>query len=449
MEIESLGPVPPQDTTAEQSVLGAMMLSKDAAGDCIEIIKSRDFYTPRHELIFEAITDLYSKNKPTDAVAVCDQLTKRKDLNRIGGATYLHTLISCVPTAANGSYYAGIVADKAILRRLVDAGTRIAHLGQSQEGETLDLVQAAHAEMHHVTAEKPGQGLTAVTSIIQPVIDQIEAAGSTDAPTPGLSTGLTELDDLTGGLHPGQVIVIAARPAVGKSTLGLDFARHAAITTRVPALFFSLEMSREEIMLRLLSAEGTLPLHLLRNGKLDDRHWTAMATTMGRINDAPLYIDDSPNLTIHEIRSKARRFAQHHAIGLVVIDYLQLMKTGKRAENRQQEVSEISRDTKLLAKELGVPVIAISQLNRGSEHRDTKKPQLSDLRESGSIEQDADVVILLHRADLYDPESLHAGEADLIVAKHRNGPTRTITTRFQGHYSRFVDLDSNHLRSVA
>jgi len=256
----------------------------------------------------------------------------------------------------------------------------------------------------------------------------------------GIPTGFRELDELTNGLHGGQMIVVAARPAMGKSTLALDFARAASIGHDFPSIFFSLEMGKSEIAMRLLSAEGAIPLQNMRKGTLDPRDWTTVAATRGRINDAPLYIDDSPNMTLVEIRAKCRRLKQRAGLRMVIIDYLQLMTSGKRVESRQQEVSEFSRSLKLIAKELQVPVIALSQLNRGPEQRQDKKPAISDLRESGSIEQDADMVILLHREDAYERESPRAGEADLIVAKHRNGPTATITVAFQGHYSRFADM---------
>jgi replicative DNA helicase len=256
----------------------------------------------------------------------------------------------------------------------------------------------------------------------------------------GVPTGFTELDKLTNGLHPGQLIIVAARPAIGKSTLGVDIARAASIKHGLASVIFSLEMSRNEIVMRLLSAEAQVPLHHMRSGTMSDADWGKLASKMGVVSEAPLFIDDSPNMTLMEIRAKCRRLKQRHDLRLVIVDYLQLMTSGKRVESRQQEVSEFSRSLKLLAKELGVPVIAISQLNRGPEQRVDKKPMLSDLRESGSLEQDADMVVLLHREDAYERESPRAGEADFIVAKHRNGPTQTVTVAFQGHYSRFVDM---------
>lgn len=830
---------PPHDLLAEQSALGGMLLSKDAVADVIETLRGPDFYIPKHELIFEAILTLYSHGEPTDVVAVTDELIKTGELQRAGGADYLHTLTSIVPTAANAGYYASIVSERALLRRLVDAGTRIVQMGYSGQGEALDLVNNAQAEIYAVTGAEAAEDYVPLTVAVDAAVEEIEAARGRDGQMTGIPTGFSGLDQLTNGLHPGQMIIIAARPAMGKalsldtplptptgwttmgavevgdelydadgrptkvvaatevmlgrpcyeiefsdgstiiadaehqwltetrsarrrdrmgtsvvtteqmlatltvaadaranhsvrnalalqapeadlpvapyalgawlgdghsdgarmtsetdeipsfvargglraesrgnmlysiqllereelvricevcgieftarhpnvrtcgrtcgpknkgahperlscpdcgepysgeaqrcadchrdhgsftallrkagvlgdkhvpsaylraseaqrrellaglldtdgtvvkgvgscqfavtnkkladsvyelivslgyrcgrttkrvngrseasstcyilnfsttddvfwlerkralhaqerpantvrtgrrfvtairpvasvpvrcvqvdnddhlylagesmipthnSTLALDFARAAAIKHDMPTIFFSLEMGRSEIAMRLMSAEGSIPLQAMRKGTLDSRDWTTIAATRGRINDAPLYIDDSPNMTLVEIRAKCRRLKQKAGLKMVVIDYLQLMTSGKRVESRQQEVSEFSRALKLLAKELACPVIALSQLNRGPEQRADKKPALSDLRESGSIEQDADMVVLLHREAAYEKESPRAGEADLIVAKHRNGPTDTITVAFQGHFSRFTDM---------
>ncbi|MEJ1089701.1 replicative DNA helicase [Microbacterium sp. Mu-80] len=829
---------PPHDLLAEQSALGGMLLSKDAVADVIESLKGADFYIPKHELIFEAILSLYSHGEPTDVVAVTDELIKTGELGRAGGADYLHTLTSIVPTAANAGYYAGIVSERAILRRLVDAGTRIVQLGYAGEGDATDLVNNAQAEIYSVTGSETAEDYVPLTVAVDAAVEEIEAANGRDGTMTGIPTGFRELDELTNGLHGGQMIVVAARPAMGKalaldtplatptgwttmgevqvgdelfdadgrptrvvaatevmvdrpcfevefsdgttiiadaqhqwvtetrasrrsgagktatvtteqvaatltvgsddranhsirnaaplraaeaellippytlgawlgdghsdsprltsetaeipmlikregvraesrgnmlyalkvtestllmrdcevcgkqftarhphvrtcgricgpknkgahperlscpdcgepfsgeaqrcarchrehgsttallrtlgvlgdkhipavylraseqqrrsllaglldtdgtvvrgvgsvqfavtskrladsvyelivslgykcgrttklvagrseasstcyilnfstvddvfrlerkralhaqerpsgtarigrryvksvrpiasvpvrcvqvdnadhlylagesmvpthnSTLALDFARAASIGHSEPSIFFSLEMGKSEIAMRLLSAEGAIPLQNMRKGTLDPRDWTTVAATRGRINDAPLYIDDSPNMTLVEIRAKCRRLKQRAGLKMVIIDYLQLMTSGKRVESRQQEVSEFSRALKLLAKELQVPVIALSQLNRGPEQRQDKKPAISDLRESGSIEQDADMVILLHRDSVYDKD-VRPGEADLIVAKHRNGPTATINVAFQGHYSRFADM---------
>jgi replicative DNA helicase len=429
---------PPQDVIAEQSVLGGMLLSKDAISEVVEILRERDFYRPAHELIYDAIIDLYSRGEPADPVTVSAELTKRGDLKRAGGAPYLHTLISSVPTAANASYYAKIIRERAIMRRLVEAGTKIVQLGYTVEGEVDDAVNAAQAEVHAVTERRAAEDYIQLSELLPAAFDEIEKISS-GVMGEGVKSGFKDLDALTHGFHPGNMIVLAARPAVGKSTLGLDIARYASIHKGDTSVIFSLEMSRSEITMRMLSAEARVPLNNIRAGSLTDEEWARMARRMGEISEAPMFIDDSPNLSLMEIRAKARRLKQRHNLKLIVIDYLQLMTSGKRVENRQQEVSEFSRQLKLLAKELNVPVIAISQLNRSPEQRSDKKPMLSDLRESGSIEQDADVVILLHRDDLYDQQN-RSGEADLIVAKHRNGPTRTITVSAQLHFARFTDM---------
>lgn len=417
-----------------------MLLSKDAVADVVEVVRASDFYIPKHEIVFDAILSLYSHGEPTDVIAVTDELTKTGELSRAGGADYLHTLTGIVPTAANAGYYASIVAERALLRRLVEAGTRITQMGYAAEGEVLDLVNNAQAEIYAVTGSTDSEDYVPLTEAIEAATNEIEAASHKDGTMTGVPTGFAELDDLTNGMHPGQMIIVAARPALGKSTLALDFARAAAIKNDMPTIFFSLEMGRSEIAMRLLAAEASIPLQSMRKGTVNAQDWATIAATRGRINDSPLYIDDSPNLTLVEIRAKCRRLKQRIGLKMVIIDYLQLMTSGKRVESRQQEVSEFSRALKLLAKELQVPVIALSQLNRGPEQRADKLPALSDLRESGSIEQDADVVILLHRESAYEKENPRAGEADLIIAKHRNGPTKTVTVAFHGHFSRFADL---------
>jgi replicative DNA helicase len=437
---EEFGRTPPHDLAAEQCVLGGMLLSKDAISDVLDVIKGRDYYRPAHQLVHEVILDLYGRGEPADAVTVAAELTRRGDIARVGGAPYLHTLIASVPTAANAGYYARIVRERAILRRLVEVGTRIVQLGYAGDGDADELVDRAESEIYGVTERRVSEDYLPLAEIMPGALDEIEAIGSRGGSLSGVPTGFADLDALTNGLHPGQMVVIAARPAIGKSTLGLDIARAAAVRAGLTCVLFSLEMSRNEITMRLLSAEARVPLQLMRTGRLGEDDWTRLARRMSEVVDAPLFIDDSPNMSMMEIRSKSRRLKQRHDLKLVIVDYLQLMSSPRRVENRQQEVSELSRSLKLLAKELNVPVVALAQLNRGPELRTDKKPLLADLRESGSIEQDSDVVILLHREDAYEPESPRAGEADLIVAKHRNGPTATVTVAFQGHYSRFVDM---------
>jgi replicative DNA helicase len=429
----------PNDLLSEQSTLGGMLLSQEAIAEVFEFVKGDDFYAPKHETIFNAILALYGKGEPTDVITVTDELTKNGELVRAGGADYLHQLTSIVPTAANAPFYARIVQEKATLRRLVEVGTKIAQMGYANEGDVEDLVNRAQEDVYGVTRSGVGEDYVPLFDSIDAAVKEMEAAQNRGGDMVGVPTGFSELDALTHGLHGGQLVILAARPAVGKSTLALDFARTAAIKHKKPVIFFSLEMGRAEIAMRLLAAESRIYLQNMRKGDLTDNDWQRIAGVRGEINSSPLYIDDSPNLTLVEIRAKCRRLAQRVGLEMIVIDYIQLMTSGKKVESRQQEVSEFSRALKLLAKELNVPVVAISQLNRNSEKSDNKKPEISQLRESGSLEQDADVVILLHREAMGEREHPRAGEADLILAKQRNGPTDTITVNFLGQFSKFED----------
>ncbi|MFY7819582.1 MAG: replicative DNA helicase [Rhodoluna sp.] len=432
----------PHDMLAEQSVLGAMLLSIDACPEIVTEVglKGADFYAPKHEIIFDAILKLYTGSEPTDTITTTAELTRQGNLVRVGGADYLHTLTSIVPTAANAAFYGKIVQEKAILRRLVEAGTKIAASGYAAEGDVIDLINAAQSDIFAVGTTSLRDQYSPLNDAIGMAVKEIEFAEGNDGEIVGVPTGIFEVDMMTHGLHPGQLVILAARPGVGKSTFALDIARNAAIRHKLPSLFFSLEMSKAEIAMRLLSAESDIYLKSMRQGKMSHDDWTKMANVRGSISDAPLYIDDSPNLTLAEIRSKARRLTNELGLKLIVIDYLQLLSSGKKVESRQQEVSEFSRSLKLLAKELEIPVIAIAQLNRGSEEKKDKKPELHHLRESGSLEQDADLVLLLHREDIGQKEHPRAGEADIIIAKQRNGPTGTVISLFQGQYSKFVNL---------
>ena len=406
---------PPQDVPAEQSVIGAMLLSKDAIADVVEVIREGDFYRPAHQTVYACILDLYSRGEPADAVTVSAELTRIGELSRIGGVSYLHTLVSTVPTAANAGYYARIVREKAILRRLVEAGTRIVHMGYLGTGDVDDTVDRAQAEVYEVTERRTAEDYLPLRDIMGDALNEIEAISNRDGEMIGVPTGFTELDALTNGLHPGQLVIVAARPALGKSTLGLDVCRAASIKHGLTSVIFSLEMSRNEIVMRLLSAEAQVPLHHMRAGNMTDADWTKMANKMGVVSEAPLFIDDSPNMTLMEIRAKCRRLKQRHDLRLVVVDYLQLMTSGKRVESRQQEVSEFSRSLKLLAKELDVPVIAISQLNRGAEQRVDKRPMLADLRESGCLPATTRIVRADTGAEMTMGELFESGERNVPV----------------------------------
>ena len=434
--------VVPHNIEAEQSALGGMLLSQEAVADVLEVVAGSDFYAPKHELIFNAIIHLFGRGEPTDVIAVTDHLNKQGNLLKAGGADYLHSLSSFVPTAASAGYYAKIVSDKAILRRLINAGTRIAQSGYESQGEVEDLVNQAQSEVFAVVSQTAKDDYVGLSESIDFAIRDIELAQNRGGGLTGIPTGFTNLDTYTHGLHSGQLVIVAARPSVGKSTFALDIARNAAIRNNNATIFFSLEMGRSEIAMRMLSAESGIYLQSMRKGTLTEGDWAKLAAVRGKINDAPLYIDDSPNMSLVEIRAKCRRLAQQVQLKMVVIDYIQLMSSSKKVESRQQEVSEFSRALKLLAKELNVPVVALSQLNRQPEQTKDKRPELSHLRESGSLEQDADVVVLLHREGLFEKDHPRAGEADLILAKQRNGPTGTVTVAFQGQYSRFVNMPS-------
>jgi replicative DNA helicase len=430
---------PPHNDDAERAVLGAMLQSRRAIAEVSEVLTGRDFYKPAHETIYGAILDLYADGQPADALTAGERLEKDGELTRIGGLPYLHTLTSSVTTAASATWHADIVLNHAVRRRMIEVGVRIAQMGwDTDQGSDLPtIVDRAQAETHALSA--PGRTGEAPSNldVLDQLLDEIEHGTQ-----PGLPTGFADLDSLTGGLHPGQMVIVAARPAIGKSTLGLDIARHVSVKHQLRSAIFSLEMGRKDLIRRAISAEARVPLHHLAPNAMTDDDWQRVAGARERVTTAPMVIDDSPHLTVMGIRTKARRLMQQGGLSLIVVDYLQLMSSGgsRRFETRQTEVSVMSRGMKLLAKELHIPVVVLAQLNRGPEQRSDKRPMLSDLRESGALEQDADLVILLHREDAYDPQSSRAGEADLIVAKHRNGPTATITVAFQGHYSRFVDM---------
>ncbi|MFJ6889988.1 replicative DNA helicase [Streptomyces californicus] len=440
-DTETFERVPPHSREAEMSVLGSMMLSKEAAIECQDILQEQDYYFPHHATIHRLIVDLHARGVPCDPIQLGAELHRGNDLTRIGGAPYLHTLVQSVDTPANATYHADIVRERGVLRRLIEAGIAITQAGFAGHGSIEENVAEAAAR---IAAVVEGTGkeddFVLPEDTLEHTLDQVENNKNNDGVT-GAPTGFIDLDSLTNGFQPGQMVVVAARPGMGKSTFAMDIARACAVKHQIPAAFISLEMDIDELNMRLLSAESKVALHHLRLGTTTDEDWTSLARHLPRISQAPLYINDSAT-TLATIQAKLRRLKSRRPdLGLVVIDYLQLVTTsGRRPESRQQEVSDISRSLKLLAKELQVPIIALSQLNRGPELRTDKKPMVSDLRESGSIEQDADIVVLLHREDAYDKESARSGEVDLIIAKHRGGPTATITVGNQLHYSRFVDM---------
>lgn len=440
---------PAHDSAAEQAVLGAAMLSTEALGDLAEHLPTADLYRPAHQAIYRVCLDLYAEGSPVDPITVGNALHQRGELGRIGGAPYLHTCTATVTTATNVGYYAEIVSTTAQVRRMSETGTYIGQLAAwaAADGAIAptvpDLVNRAQQALDQVAGDSTtDDGAGRFAELVQPALDQAHAI-ETGADDTGIPTGFADLDALTGGLRPGQLVTIAARPGMGKSALAGDFARHVAIRLGKGAAIFSLEMGKQEIMMRMLSAEAKVRLQDLRGGHMSEDDWMRLARKVGELGDPPLYLDDTPGMTITNIRAKARRWKQRHDLRLIVVDYLQLMTSGQRSESRQVEVSEFSRQLKLLAKELDVPVVALSQLNRGPEQRTDKRPLLSDLRESGSIEQDSDIVLLLDRPDTRERDDPRAGEADLILAKHRDGPISTVAVAHQLHYSRFADLASD------
>ncbi len=432
---------PPSDLAAEQVALGAMMLSADAITDIVDILKPADYYRPIHSAIHTAIIELFGRGEPTDPVAVSAQLLAAGDLQRVGGAPYLIECTGQVPTAANGPWYARRVADLATRRRLMQAGAKMVQLAAAPHLEISEAVDQAGAAFYDATAQQEHGDLTLIGNDTIDVLQEIRAAGERGDALRGLSTGFIDLDKMTNGLQPEQLIVLAGRPGMGKSVAAVDFCREAAIQNDKRVAYFSLEMSRSELITRIFAAESNVRLANLKTGRLDGTDWERLERAERRVNESKLLIDPSPGLTMTDIRARCRRLGQRDGLDLVVVDYLQLMTPASRKDrNREQEVAELSRGLKLLAKELHVPVIAVAQLNRGPEQRSDKRPQLSDLRESGSLEQDADIVMFVHRDDYYDKECANAGEAEFILAKHRGGATGTVHVASRLHVSRFADM---------
>ncbi|NYV73492.1 replicative DNA helicase [Streptomyces sp. UH6] len=434
--------VPPHDAAAEAAVLGAMLLSKDAIGDAIDALAplgAEAFYLPAHQYVYRAVVDMYAKGKSVDPITVSGHLTETGEIGKVGGPAALHALAQGVSSPTIAVDYAGIVVDRAKLRRLAATGVQITQLGYAGLGDADDVLDQAAAELARVTqGSDQGGGLAFRDVFAQAVAATEQTQQGTNL---GVLTGYIDLDACTSGLHAGQMVIIAGRPAMGKSTVALDIARQAVFKDDRTVAFFSLEMGAVELGQRVMSAEARVALHHIRSGSTTDDDWARIARISERMDTDRLIIDDRPSLSLTQIKAAARRIQQRQGLDLVIIDYLQLIQSpGRRAESRQQEVSDISRGIKLMAKELDVPVIVLAQLNRGPEQRADKRPMVSDLRESGSLEQDADVVVLVHREDAYEKESPRAGEVDLILAKHRNGPTATVTVAAQLHYSRFVDM---------
>jgi replicative DNA helicase len=434
--------IPPQHDEAEQSVLGAMMMSKTAIAEVITRLQPDYFYRDAHAHIFKAIQALYQRNEPIDLITVTAELKKQNVLDESGGRTYVSEVINSVPTAANAAQYADIVIEKGILRKLIDVGSSIIKESFEDSSEAKFVLESAQKSILDISREQIREEFSPIKNVLNVVFDSIQSVYDAEDKVLGVSTGLPDLDQMMSGFQPGDLIILAARPSMGKTALALNFAAYAAVQKKIPVAIFSLEMPKEQLALRLLCAEAKMDSKRLRTANLLDHEWKDLNHAFGRLADAPLFIDDSPGISPLDFRAKLRRLQLEADIGLVVIDYLQLMNGGKkRIESRFQEVSEIVREVKAFAKESRLPVIALSQLSRDVEKRQDKIPQLSDLRESGEIEQTADLVMFIHRDDYYEQEKKKASPTKIIIAKHRNGPTGVVNTVFRLDISKFIPAE--------
>lgn len=433
--------LPPHNLEAEQSVLGALLIDRDAIIRIASFLRASDFYRAAHTYIYEAALALYNRREPADLITLVDELVRRERLEAIGGESYIVELMAATPTSVHVEYYARIVARTAVRRRLIDAGGEIVRIGFDDGAEIEDALDTAEQVLFDVSQRRTERDFRSMREILEEYFDRLDTLHQHKGAVVGVPTGFADLDKLTGGLQKSDLVIIAARPSVGKSALGLGMAYNAAVQHQRTVGLFVLEMSSEQIVQRILSMETGIDSHRLRLGLIDDSEWNGVVRAFGRLSEAPIFVDDTASATLMDVRSKARRLHAEHGLDLLIIDYLQLMSGGRRTENRVQEISEISRGLKGLARELDVPVVALAQLSRAVESRQSHVPMLSDLRESGSIEQDADVVMFIYREEIYDPDTDRRGIADLIVSKHRNGPVGTVHLRFFDRTARFADLE--------
>ena len=441
----AVGKIPPQNVDAEKSLLGAVLIDEETLADISEHVTPKDFYDKRHAIIFSGMMRLYEKHKPVDLLTLTDELKRKNEVEVIGGSAYLTELTNYVPTAAHAEAYAELVAQKAVRRRLIKASGEISELGYDEETTTQELLEKAEAELFSVSDQTLKQDLVSIESILTESFDRMEELHRNKGSLRGVRTGWRDLDNITAGLQRSDLIILAARPAMGKTTLVTNLAYNVATVAKQPVLFFSLEMSKEQLVDRMLSDASGVDAWNIRTGNLSDDDFSKLSEAMGEMAEAPIFIDDTPGVSVLEMRTKARRAAHEQPLGLIIIDYLQLMSAGRRTDgNRVQEVSEISRGLKLIARELNVPVVALSQLSRSVESRSPQIPQLSDLRESGSIEQDADIVMFIYREAYYNPETERENITDLLIAKHRNGPTGKIELYFHPERLRFMSMDRKH-----
>lgn len=442
--------IPPQNLEAEQSVLGSILLKDKSFGTVLEILKADDFYRDAHKVIYETMIDLFEANEPQDLLTITNLLNDRNQLEQIGGAAYLASLTSIVPVTANIASYAKIVRQKAILRKLIEVNTDIATRCYQEQGEIDSLVDEAEQAIFEIAGSKSGQKFVPIKQIVPAAFQMVEQLYKRKELITGVPTGYQEIDKMTAGLQPSDLIILAARPSMGKTSFAMNIAQHAALVEKIGVAVFSLEMSKEQLVMRLLSSVGRIDSQRIRTGKLLDEDWPKLTRAVGMLSEAPLYIDDQPAVSVLEMRAKVRRLAAQYDIGLIVVDYLQLMRGRNSTENRTQEISEISRSLKALAKEHNVPVIALSQLNRGLESRTDKRPMMADLRESGAIEQDADIITFIYRDEVYNKaeDNPNRGIAEIIIGKQRNGPTGTVKLTFIKEFTMFENLsmydDSEH-----
>ncbi|MFH1541916.1 MAG: replicative DNA helicase [bacterium] len=436
--------IPPQDLIAEQSVIGSMLLDKNAIVKAIEILHSDSFYRDAHRYIYEAMLDLFDKGEPVDLITLTDTLRKAGKLEMVGGTIYITDLLNSVPTSANIDHYAKIVEEKAVLRRLIDAGTNIVKDAFAAAQDVDQILDEAEKSIFGIALKRVREGFCKIDTVIKGVLDKIDTLYEQKGTMTGSPSGYPDLDQMTGGFQPADLIIIAARPSVGKTALALNMALNLAIKHKVPAAIFSLEMSKEQLAQRMLCSEAEVNAQQLKTASLSDVGWKKLTRALGRLSEAPIYIDDSASITATEIRAKARRLKIEKGLGLIIIDYMQLMRGRARVENRVQEISEIARSLKTLARELDVPVIALSQLSRAVEQRTDRIPRLSDLRESGEIEQTADLVMFIHREGYYNPMSERGNIAEIIIAKQRNGPVGTIELVFRKELAKFSNKESRY-----
>lgn len=436
----SRGLVPPQNLEAEMAVLGSMMLDEKAMSTVIELLDQNSFYNDSHRKIFEAICNLYNANKAVDLVTVNDELKRLGVGDSIGGVSFLTELVNSVPSAANVIHYARLVREKNILRSLINNATCIASLAYEYEGDVDEALDRAETLIFNIRDSKRRSNIVALKDVIQTNIENIDQVYQKKAQVSGVPSGFVDLDNKTAGLHTSDLIIVAGRPSMGKSAFAVGLAEYVGVIEKTPLAFFSVEMSKEQLVQRMLCAHARVDAHKVRTGYLTPSDWPKLTAAAGKLSEAPIFIDDTPAISVMELRAKARRLKAHHNIQLIILDYLQLMRGKERSENRQQEISEISRSLKALARELNVPLVAVSQLSRAVESRSDHRPQLSDLRESGAIEQDADLVLLLLRGEYYNPTPDNEGITEVIIAKQRNGPVGTVKFAFIKEYARFENL---------